>query len=116
MLIWEFEVSRSGMLINKTKTEVLVPGCPSDEKIYPPIKQSIKWLGMNLKLNKYGVLIGDTEKNLKMIKSMTWSKFQQLNLLTSKTVVRLQTFTMFIEPVITQALIRCYRYPTVFQK
>ena len=105
MQIWEFEVSRSGMLINKTKTEVLVPNCPSDEKVYPPIKQSIKWLGMNLKLNKNGVLIGDTEKNLKMIKSKTWSKFQQLSLLTSKTEVKLQTFTMFLEPVINYCLL-----------
>ena len=105
MQIWEFEVSRSGMLINKTKTEVLVPNCPSDEKIYPPIKQSIKWLGMNLKMNKNGVLVGDTEKNLKMIKSKTWSKFQQLSLLTTKIEIKLRTFTMFLEPVINYCLL-----------
>ena len=105
MGVWEYEVYKSGMLINKTKTEVLAPGCPTDEATYPPIKQSIKWLGMNLKLDKRGVLVGDTDKNVKMAKSKTWHKFQQLCLLTTKTELKLNTFTMFLEPVLNYCLL-----------
>ena len=104
MNIWEHEVHKSGMLINMTKTEVLA-NCPPDTETYPPIKQSIKWLGMNLKLNKNGVLVGDTDKNVQMVKAKTWSKFQQLCLLTSKVEVKLNTFTMFLEPVINYCLL-----------
>ena len=105
MKIWEYEVSRSGMMINKTKTEVLVPDCPDDEEVYPPIKQSIKWLGMNIKMNKKGVLVGDVDKNVNMAKAKTWSKFLQLCLLTSKITVKLYTFKMFLEPVINYCLL-----------
>ena len=104
MNIWEYEVHKSGMLINMTKTEVLA-NCPPDTETYPPIKQSIKWLGMNLKLNKKGALVGDTDSNLKMAKAKTWSKFQQLCLLTPKVEVKLNTFTMFLEPVLNYCLL-----------
>ena len=104
MRIWEFEVFSSGMLINKTKTEVLVPNCPSDD-IYPPIKNSIKWLGMNITMDKKGVLVGDIDKNIQMVKAKTWSKFLQLCLLTSKITVKLYTFRMFLEPVINYCLL-----------
>ena len=104
MRTWEFEVFSSGMLINKTKTEVLVPNCPSDEE-YPPIKNSIKWLGMNITMNKKGLLVGDVDKNIQMVKAKTWSKFLQLCLLTPKITVKLYTFRMFLEPVINYCLL-----------
>ena len=105
MRVWEFEVYKSGMLINKTKTEVLAPGCPEDLETYPPIKQSIKWLGMNLKLDNKGILVGDTDINLKMARSKTWHKFQKLCLLTQKVELKRNTFTMFLEPVLNYCLL-----------
>ena len=104
MFVWEFEVKMSGMLINETKTEVLVPNCPVDEN-YPPIRNTIKWLGMNITFGKGTILKADTNANIHMIKAKTWSRFQQLCVIATDTTLRLRTFTMFMEPILDYCLI-----------
>ena len=104
MYIWEFEVKMSGMIINETKTEILAPGCPNDEN-YPPIRSTIKWLGMNITFGKGSTLIADTKSNLQMIKAKTWSKFQQLCVINSDITLRLRAFTMFMEPILDYSLL-----------
>ena len=104
METWEFEVKMAGMIINETKTEVLAVDCPPDDSVYPPIKKTIKWLGIFLTMSKNFTLIADTDANIKHVKTKTWDKFTQLCYFTSHTEVKLRMFTMFIEPVLNYAL------------
>ena len=99
MELWEEVIKSSGLIINDTKTEILAPhGAVSTD--YPPIKKHIKWLGINLCLNKDHKLKCDTDENMNMIRRKTWPKFSQMLHLTPDLQTKRAIFNLFIEPII----------------
>ena len=103
--LWDSILDLNGMILNKTKTEIL---CKiNQKKPYPPLKTTIKWLGIYLTMTKDGYIIADVTENLNNIRKKTLSKFTELMFLSTNIVVRLYVFHIFIEPVIDFCLIIC---------
>ena len=102
--IWERILVDCGMILNQTKTEILLPKL-TDNSRYPEFKSSIKWLGIHLKLDEDGFLVSDVDKNIQMIRKKTWSKFNEITLLTSSITVKLRVFTLYVESILNFCLI-----------
>lgn len=110
MNTWENIMNKCGMLLNQTKSEVLIQknliNIDKEElDEYPPIKSHIKWLGINLKLNKKGNLVADIEITVASIKSRTWPIFKELLMLCTNITVRRRIYICYIEPIIYYSLI-----------
>ena len=104
LFIWERILIDCGMLLNQTKTEILLPNLV-DETRYPKFKSSIKWLGIHLCLDKDGYLVSDVDKNIQMIRTKTFDKFNEITLLTTAVTVKLRVFTLYVESIINFCLI-----------
>ena len=102
--IWEKILTDCGMILNQTKTEILVPGLVDNSR-YPEFKKSIKWLGIHLKLDDDGYLVSDVDLNIQMIRQKTWGKFNEITLLTTSILVKLKVFTLYVESIINFCLI-----------
>ena len=99
MELWEQIIKSSGLIINDTKTEILAPYQTVSTE-YPPIKKHIKWLGINLCLNKDQKLQCHTDENINMIRRKTWPKFGQMLHMSTDILAKRKVFTLFIEPII----------------
>ena len=104
LIIWEQILIDCGMLLNQTKTEILLPNLV-DKTRYPNFKESIKWLGIHLRLDENGYLVTDVDKNIQMIRTKTFDKFNEITLLTVDVPVKLRVFNLFVESIINFCLI-----------
>ena len=104
LVIWERILIDCGMILNQTKTEILLPNLV-DETRYPKFKSSIKWLGIHLCLDNNGFLVSNVDKNVQMIRTKTYDKFNEITLLTTSITVKLRVFTLYVESIINFCLI-----------
>lgn len=101
--VWEKILSRCGMILNQTKTEVLT--VVQDDSTYPKLKSCIKWLGIHLTMDDKGYVVPHLEENLKMVRSKSLRQFEELTLLSTKIVVRKKIFDIYIQSLIDYCLI-----------
>ena len=102
---WNDILCRNGMILNKKKTEVLC--LVDDDSLYPPLKTSIKWLGILLGLNKNGFLSGLVDRNIKYVQAKTMGRFSELLQYTTSYAVKLKVFQIYMEPVLSYILVIC---------